>query len=193
MRVITQCNIPSRIVAFTGHRALPWGRNKNLALYLSAKNRIADAILAELVNGKNTFLCGLALGADTLFAEEVLRLRAEGRRMYLVAAIPSEQQTHAGVIQTESGMFISGSNATRSTFTMLAARWIFHAHVLVVMNGWWITLQRLLPSMTERIKAAQREPLLTHDARGVPSPSSIRAKDKQRASAYQRTPVYRMI
>lgn len=93
MRMITRCKDPSRITAFTGHRSLPWGYNKNLAPCIRAKDHIADAILAAIDSGKNTFLCGLALGADTLFAEEVLRLRAEGHRMYLVAAIPSEQQT----------------------------------------------------------------------------------------------------
>ena len=64
-RAVTAC--------FTGHRPPKCSESDPLL-----RQAIGNAIDAALKDGFTVFMGGMALGADTLFAEEVLKRRAGG-------------------------------------------------------------------------------------------------------------------
>ena len=74
-------------VCFTGHRP-PKCYESDPAL----REAIAAEIEAALAAGYTTFMGGMALGADTVFAEEVLKRRQNGTPLCFVAAVPCETQ-----------------------------------------------------------------------------------------------------
>ena len=80
------------VCGFTGHRRLPWGGDETdprcAALKTVLGRRIAEAAAA----GCGTFLCGMARGADTYFAEAVLALRDGGLDLRLEALVPCPSQ-----------------------------------------------------------------------------------------------------
>lgn len=80
------------VCAFTGHRRLPWGGDEAdprcVALKILLRARVAAA--ADL--GCRTFLCGMARGADTYFAEAVLALRRTRPDLALEAMLPCPTQ-----------------------------------------------------------------------------------------------------
>ncbi|MGI6255272.1 MAG: SLOG family protein [Acutalibacter sp.] len=68
---------------FTGHRRIP----EQDMLWL--RRRLREEILTLAEEGVTTFLAGGALGFDTIAAQEVLRVRAQGLPMLkLVLALP---------------------------------------------------------------------------------------------------------
>lgn len=78
---------------FTGHRPskLPTGYDKmNSPLRLLLRQAIKQAT----EDGFSVFLCGMAMGVDLLAAEEVLRLRASGEAVKLIAALPCPEQAN---------------------------------------------------------------------------------------------------
>ena len=78
-RAVTAC--------FTGHRPPKCSESDPLL-----RQAIGNAIDAALKDGFTALLGGMALGADTLFAEDVLKRRAGGAPLRFVAAIPCETQ-----------------------------------------------------------------------------------------------------
>ena len=80
---------------FTGHRPqkLPWCLRETDDRCLATKKWIADT-LAELYDaGYRHFLCGMAIGCDTYFAEAVLALREQHGDVTLEAAVPCADQS----------------------------------------------------------------------------------------------------
>ncbi|MBQ4353452.1 MAG: DUF1273 family protein [Clostridia bacterium] len=71
---------------FTGHRKIPADREKEVVLALSRTVRILA------VNGYRWFVCGGAIGFDTLAAEAVLKWR-EKAKIRLFLALPCLDQT----------------------------------------------------------------------------------------------------
>lgn len=61
--------------AFTGHRPqrLPWGSRESDPRCCALKVMLAQAVDAAAACGCTSFLCGMALGCDTWFAEAVLQ------------------------------------------------------------------------------------------------------------------------
>ena len=74
-------------VCFTGHRP-PKCYSNDLAL----RAAIAAAIDRALAEGFTEFMGGMALGADTVFAEDVLARRDAGAPIRFAAAVPCETQ-----------------------------------------------------------------------------------------------------
>ena len=81
--------------SFTGHRPtkLPWRGNENDPRCLELKAQIAASLEGIYESGYRHFLCGMALGCDTYFAEAVLALRERCPDITLEAAIPCDTQS----------------------------------------------------------------------------------------------------
>ena len=62
---------------FSGHRAqsLPWGFNEKDERCKKMKSRLKKEIISAINSGYSTFICGMALGFDTICAEMVLKLK----------------------------------------------------------------------------------------------------------------------
>lgn len=75
---------------FTGHRPdkLPWGYDESDAQCLALKQRIFDAIVSVYDQGIRKYICGMALGCDMYFGEEVIRLMSDHPEVSLEAAVP---------------------------------------------------------------------------------------------------------
>lgn len=73
---------------FSGHRHLP----KKQTLHIH--NLLVKHILKLIHIGVNTFICGGALGFDTLAALAVLKIRSIYPHIQLILALPSPQQTN---------------------------------------------------------------------------------------------------
>lgn len=78
---------------FSGHRPdkLPGGYAGGVAA-APLRTALVKAIGRAVEDGYDTFLCGMALGADTWAAEEVLRLRDAGAPIRLIGALPCPEQ-----------------------------------------------------------------------------------------------------
>ena len=81
--------------SFTGHRPtkLPWRGNENDPRCLELKRQIAASLEGIYESGYRHFLCGMAIGCDTYFAEAVLALRERFPDVTLEAAIPCDTQS----------------------------------------------------------------------------------------------------
>lgn len=79
---------------FTGHRPekLPWGKREAAPECLSLKERLMERLRELYQKGYRHFICGMAKGADTYFAEAVLALRTSYPDIILEAAIPCPTQ-----------------------------------------------------------------------------------------------------
>ncbi len=82
------------VCAFSGHRPqrLPWGTREEDPHCLALKKRLRQELEALAGKGYDTFLCGMALGCDTYFAEAVLALRETDPSVRLWAALPCRTQ-----------------------------------------------------------------------------------------------------
>lgn len=81
------------IVSFTGHRPdkISSWKASSEAVEISIRKRVAQEILHLVGCGATTFMSGMAPGFDLWAADELIRLRAEGRigaDVRLVLAIP---------------------------------------------------------------------------------------------------------
>ena len=78
-----------RSCAFTGHREnkLPWRDNESDPRCRELKDKLSDAVHALYAAGIRHFLCGMATGCDTYFAEAVLEL---GLRLEAYLPCPSQ-------------------------------------------------------------------------------------------------------
>ena len=82
------------ICCFSGHRPekLPWRYNESDERCIFLKKRIREACESAVEAGKTHFVCGMAKGCDTYFAEEVFYLKARYPRITVEAAIPCREQ-----------------------------------------------------------------------------------------------------
>lgn len=84
------------ICAFTGHRPqrLPWGDREQDPRCLALKQLIASAVDLAAARGCGIFLCGMALGCDTYFAEAVLA--REGLQLEAMIPCPGQADRWPG-------------------------------------------------------------------------------------------------
>ncbi len=80
--------------AFAGHRPskYPFLADKNTSAYASLKAALALRVDAAILDGYTHFLCGGALGADTLAAELMLEKRRSHPRLTLEIVVPCDDQ-----------------------------------------------------------------------------------------------------
>ncbi len=83
------------ICAFTGHRPqkLPWGGREEDPRCQALKFLIEGAVDQAAARGCRTFLCGMARGCDTYFAEAVVKRRETEPSLRLEAVLPCPEQT----------------------------------------------------------------------------------------------------
>ena len=69
------------IVGMTGGRPkrLPWGTNENDPRCARLKLKLEEVAIGLIDEGATEFVCGMALGCDTYFAEILLDLKAPKR------------------------------------------------------------------------------------------------------------------
>lgn len=81
-------------VCFTGHRSqkLPWRFNELDERCLVMKQTLRIEIEKAIQRGYKTFLCGMALGFDTICAETVIELKKGYPDIQLIGAIPCRTQ-----------------------------------------------------------------------------------------------------
>lgn len=72
---------------FTGHRQIPEERMRQVAILAR------EQIYLHIQRGYRYFICGGALGFDTLAAIQVVRVRAGGEKIFLILALPCRDQT----------------------------------------------------------------------------------------------------
>ena len=79
---------------FTGHRLarLPWGARETDERCLALRAEIAMRLEGIYQAGYRHFLCGMALGCDSYFAEAVLALKSLYPEVTLEAAVPCRSQ-----------------------------------------------------------------------------------------------------
>lgn len=82
------------ICAFTGHRPqrLPWGSCEDDPRCIALKQMIASAVDRAADLGFTTFLCGMARGCDTFFAEAVIQKMQDRPEISLIAMVPCPEQ-----------------------------------------------------------------------------------------------------
>ena len=80
---------------FSGHRSkkLPWGSNDNDSRCLSLRREIQSRLEGIYDSGYRHFICGMALGCDKYFAQEVILLREKYPDVTLEAAVPCVNQS----------------------------------------------------------------------------------------------------
>ena len=80
---------------FTGHRPvkLPWGMNESDPRCIELKKQLSGSLEGIYDSGYRHFICGMAIGCDTYFAEAVLSMKAEHPDITLEAAIPCDSQS----------------------------------------------------------------------------------------------------
>ncbi len=85
------------VCAFTGHRpqSLPWGSDESDVRCIALKALIAQAVHDAYRRGSRTFLCGMARGCDTYFAEALLALKLEHSDVCLTALVPCPTQAQS--------------------------------------------------------------------------------------------------
>lgn len=82
------------IVGMTGGRPkrLPWGTNENDPRCDRLKAELKKTVLKFIDKGADEFICGMALGSDTYFAEIILELK-QTRNIKLIAALSCMEQS----------------------------------------------------------------------------------------------------
>lgn len=80
--------------AFSGHRPvkLPWGLNEHDPRCIALKAEIEARLDGIYEAGYRVFFCGMALGCDMYFAEEVIKLKERRGDAKLIAVIPCGSQ-----------------------------------------------------------------------------------------------------
>lgn len=73
-----------KVCAFTGHRQM----EENFDLF-----RFEEVLTSYIEEGYTTFLCGMAVGFDTVAAELVIKLKKIFSEIKLIACIPCEGQS----------------------------------------------------------------------------------------------------
>ena len=80
---------------FTGHRPrkLPWGLRESDSRCIDTKKWIFNHILDLYLSGFRRYYCGMAIGCDMYFAEQVIELKQKYPDVLLFGAIPCADQT----------------------------------------------------------------------------------------------------
>lgn len=78
----------TKTLCFTGHRPEKLGGYESNPIQDWARDRLADAIYRSFHKGFIRFICGGALGADWVAAEEVLDLKENYPEAKLILALP---------------------------------------------------------------------------------------------------------
>lgn len=78
---------PENTCFFTGHRTIPENKIKEITL------RTRKQIYFHIARGYEYFVCGGAVGFDTIAAMQVARIRAGGAEISLILALPCRDQT----------------------------------------------------------------------------------------------------
>ena len=78
------------VCCFTGNRPhkLPWREFESDERCKKIKSKLKKAVLELAQNGTGLFICGMAQGADTFFAEIVLEIRKTYPQIKLECALP---------------------------------------------------------------------------------------------------------
>lgn len=84
----------SNTCAFTGHRyqKLPWGNKEKDPRCKKMKQQLKKEIIKAIESGYKNFICGMALGFDTIVAEMIIELKNSYPNIKLIGAIPCKQQ-----------------------------------------------------------------------------------------------------
>lgn len=82
----TNVDLKGQSVAFTGHRAIP------VPMQAEVMRRLKAAVSLAYSSGNRRFLCGMAMGFDSLTAEVVLSLKEDLPDIRLVAVVPFSGQ-----------------------------------------------------------------------------------------------------
>lgn len=79
---------------FTGHRPskLPWLDDEMDIRCKTLRSKIFDVAEALYSSGIRRYICGMAMGCDMMFAQEVIRLRKFADGVSIEAAIPCQTQ-----------------------------------------------------------------------------------------------------
>lgn len=87
-------DMSAKTCCFTGHRSqkLPWGFNENDIRYKHMINELSIEIKKAILDGYDTFICGMAIGFDMACAETVLLLKESYDQIKLVCAVPCKGQ-----------------------------------------------------------------------------------------------------
>ena len=87
-------NLNCTTACFTGHRIqkLPWRFNEGDERCIRMKIALRAEIEKAINRGYTTFLCGMALGFDTICAETVLELKQSYKYIKLIGALPCRNQ-----------------------------------------------------------------------------------------------------
>ncbi len=82
------------VCCFTGNRPhkLPWREREDDARCVAVKQRLSAVIDELIASGVKLFVCGMARGGDTYFAEAVLEKKSEHGDVALECALPCPQQ-----------------------------------------------------------------------------------------------------
>ena len=83
-----------KTVCFTGHRVqkLPWGSNESDERCVKMKETLRKELEKAIMDGYNTFLCGMALGFDIICAEEVISFKKTNEDIKIYGALPCPDQ-----------------------------------------------------------------------------------------------------
>lgn len=114
---------------FSGHRHLP----KQETLHIH--NLLVKHILKLIHIGVNTFICGGALGFDTLAALAVLKIRSIYPHIQLILALPSPQQTNGW---SSNDIAVYQSILKQAIKLFICLRNITADVCICVITIWWI-------------------------------------------------------
>lgn len=80
---------------FTGHRPvkLPWGMNESDSRCIALKEQLSSTLEGIYESGFRHFICGMAIGCDTYFADAVLNMKEKHPDVTLEAAVPCDNQS----------------------------------------------------------------------------------------------------
>ena len=86
--------IKTETACFTGHRSqkLPWRFNEEDERCKVMKITLQAEIEKAIQKGYKTFLCGMALGFDTICAETVIDLKRQYEDIEIIGALPCKTQ-----------------------------------------------------------------------------------------------------
>ncbi|MEG1711432.1 MAG: SLOG family protein [Clostridia bacterium] len=81
------------VVGFTGGRPkrFPWKDNEQDNRCIDLKAKLKNELIKLISFGADKFICGMAMGADTYFAEIIIELKAEFN-IQLIAALSCSRQ-----------------------------------------------------------------------------------------------------
>ncbi len=122
------------ICAFSGHRSLPPSAEEQLRRLLLQR---IDALAEE---GYTGFICGGAIGFDTLAAEAVIAARARRPALTLTLAIPCPEQDR-GWSEQQRARYRAALEAADETVLVSPA---YHRYCMMQRNRYMVDHSRLL-------------------------------------------------